>query len=346
MDLLGRYLQAVRFWLPRAKQDDIVAELSEDIRSQIEEREKKLGSKLSEAEIGELLKKRGRPMLVANQFLPQQSLIGPVLFPIYKFVLKIVILFYLLPIAILFHLVPWLLAWRGFMSYDTVSRSMHSVGDSLAGTWESFWVAALIAVGVVTIVFAVLERMQVQNKLLEDWDPSKLRPVRDPNRIPRASSIVELGVNVVFVGWWVNGMWSQTIFEHSGVRIVFGPVWQYFFWAFLLLALGNIALAAVNLFRPYWTRLRGSIRLIGDVAGSVVFCWLFRVHILAEIRVPNVSAARAAEICNAINVNMARSFPFAVLACVMIVALADVGRLVRLRSKGTRQQQMPTTAGV
>ena len=36
-ELLERYLQAVRFWLPKAQQEDILAELSEDLRSQIEE---------------------------------------------------------------------------------------------------------------------------------------------------------------------------------------------------------------------------------------------------------------------------------------------------------------------
>ncbi len=34
MDLLDRYLQAVGSWLPKAQRDDIVAELSEDIRTQ------------------------------------------------------------------------------------------------------------------------------------------------------------------------------------------------------------------------------------------------------------------------------------------------------------------------
>ena len=32
MELIDRYLQAVRFWLPKAQADDIIAELSEDIR--------------------------------------------------------------------------------------------------------------------------------------------------------------------------------------------------------------------------------------------------------------------------------------------------------------------------
>ena len=38
MELLNRYVQAVKFWLPSSQQDDIAAELSEDIRSQIEAR--------------------------------------------------------------------------------------------------------------------------------------------------------------------------------------------------------------------------------------------------------------------------------------------------------------------
>lgn len=37
-DLLARYLQAVGFWLPRAAKDDILAEISEDLHSQIDDR--------------------------------------------------------------------------------------------------------------------------------------------------------------------------------------------------------------------------------------------------------------------------------------------------------------------
>ena len=42
MELVQRYLQAVKFLLPRAQQDDIVKELSEDIRSQMEDKEAEL----------------------------------------------------------------------------------------------------------------------------------------------------------------------------------------------------------------------------------------------------------------------------------------------------------------
>ena len=40
-DLIDRYLQAVRFWLPKShRQEDLLAEFGEDLRSQIEEKER------------------------------------------------------------------------------------------------------------------------------------------------------------------------------------------------------------------------------------------------------------------------------------------------------------------
>ena len=79
MQLVERYLQAVKFWLPKQQKEDILAELSADIQSQIEDRETVLGRALNETEIEEVLKQRGRPCLVASRFRPQESLIGPVL---------------------------------------------------------------------------------------------------------------------------------------------------------------------------------------------------------------------------------------------------------------------------
>ena len=56
MALVDRYLHAVKFWLPRNQKDDIIAELSEDLRSQIEDQEAELGHKLTDAEVEPILK--------------------------------------------------------------------------------------------------------------------------------------------------------------------------------------------------------------------------------------------------------------------------------------------------
>jgi len=66
MELIDRYLQAVKFWLPKAQKQDIIAELSEDIRSQVEEKEAELGRKLNDAEVEAILIQRGSPIVVAK----------------------------------------------------------------------------------------------------------------------------------------------------------------------------------------------------------------------------------------------------------------------------------------
>jgi D-alanyl-D-alanine-carboxypeptidase/D-alanyl-D-alanine-endopeptidase len=334
MELLDRYLRAVRFWLPRAQQDDIVTELSEDIRSQVEEQESEFGRKLNAAEVESILKQAGRPLLVANRYMPQQYLVGPLLFPVYRLVLIIVILCYLL---------PWLLVWIGLMTFDPSYRSSHSLAGDLIGGWGSFWITAFIAIGVVTVVFALLERVQSKSNFLADWDPRRLPVSSDPVRIGRSRSTVGLAASVVFIFWWVTGMWPQTIFDRAGVRIVLAPEWRTYFWAFVLLALANIALAAVSVSRPYWARVRGIARLLIDAAGSAVICWFFKAHILAEIIAPNLSAERAAAISISINEYMSRAFPFAVIACVLVVALTDARRLVRLRGHRARLIQSLVT---
>src|SRR5205807_1757199 len=150
------------------------------------------GRKMNEAEVAEILKGRGRPVLVANRFLPQQHLIGPILFPIYVFVLKIVAAFYM---------VPWILVWIGI----AVSRAVHTGHDLqlAASFWTAFWPMAFSMVGSITIIFAILERVQAKSSFMEQWDPRKLPPVRNPNRIPVANSVIEVAANLVFLLWLI-----------------------------------------------------------------------------------------------------------------------------------------------
>ena len=88
MELLDRYLQAVKKHLPWQRQDDILAELRANLESQLEDKEAELGRPLTKAEAEAWLKQIGAPMQVAARYQPQQYLIGPSLFPIYLYVLK------------------------------------------------------------------------------------------------------------------------------------------------------------------------------------------------------------------------------------------------------------------
>ncbi|HET9182305.1 MAG TPA: hypothetical protein VFP59_09250 [Candidatus Angelobacter sp.] len=332
MELIDRYLQAVKFWLPKGQQEDIAAELLEDIQSQIEEKESALGRNLTEDEIAQALKQRGRPLLVASRYSPQgqQYVVGPLLFPAYRFVLKVVALCYVM---------PWLLVWAGFILFNPPFRSHHSIRYDLLSVGGPFWNTIFIVFGTVTAVFAVLERMQSRTNFLENWDPRKLRPVVDPRRISRLSSVIEIGVNLTFIVWFTSGLWMRFISEVSGARIVLTGQWKVFFWVLLVIASGNIILSGTNLLRPYWTVVRAGLRLLADAADAWVFCWFFKAHLLAAISSPHLSPAQAAALRDLINTNLEKAFPFAVLACVLVVALVNVGRFIRLRSNGARPLQ-------
>lgn len=319
MDLVDRYVHAVRFWLPRSQEVDIASELSEDLRADIDDRQAALGRALNTNELEALLKERGRPLLVATRYLPQRYLIGPVLFPVYRFVLAIVTLGYL---------VPWLLTWMGLASFNPDYRS--HVGAIVGGLWGSFWITTFIAVGVVTLVFALLERFQVPATLVE-WNPRRLPPVRDARRIPRLQSAIAIAVGVGFIVWWAVDMSSATVFDRAGVRVVVSPAWRAFYWQVLAVALANLALTAINLVRPYWTLTRAAIQTAIDLAGAATFCWLLKLSILAELATPQLSPSRAAEVVSTINTNLARAFPVAVAFSLIVVALVDVGRMIRLR---------------
>jgi hypothetical protein len=202
----------------------------------------------------------------------------------------------------------------------------------------TFWTLIFTSSGVVTIVFTVLERVP-REKFLDDWDPRKLPTVRvsDRGQIKRSSSIAEVIANLLVVFWWLNLSWFNSLVFPVGVHVVLSPIRHYFYWGFLSVALLSIALSVTNLLQPYWTRTRSYMKLGLDIAGSGLFCWVVKARMLAEVIWPNVSAAKTAEVVAAINTNAARSFPFAVAACVLIVVLADLPRLISSRPSGSQK---------
>ena len=324
MELIERYLEAVKFWLPKRQKDDIIAELSADIHAQIEERETTLGRALTEAEVEELLKLRGNPLLVANRFLPQESLIGPVFFPIYRFVLKIFAFGYLLPAT---------LVWIGLMTFSATYRMEQTHTSWFAAFTSLFsylWCTTCLVVVPLTIAFVVLERQQDRVRFFDLWSPRKLPPVHNPNLIPRSSSAIEVAVNLIFFVWWAVYAHSPELRIGSMIHIYFQPQWLWFFWGYLALALGNAALSATNLLRPFWTITRAKLRLFSDGVGAALFCWLMQANILAGITAKNLTAEKAIGLTQAFNHWMTTLFPAAIVVGLVVIA-TGIYRMVRLK---------------
>jgi len=322
MELIEKYLQAVKFWLPSSQQNDIAAELREDIRSEVEERESQLGRSLNENEVEALLKQRGRPLLVAEKYLPQRSLIGPVLFPAYWFVLKIVLLCYL---------VPSIGVWIGLVAFSPQYRA-HHLGLAALKDFLVLWTNAWVAFTLPTIVFATLERVKNQNWLTNDWSPRKLPAVRDTQRISRANSGFELVFGVIFGIWWLQILWTLVVFDTSGIRVTLAPEWHKFFWAFLPLGVFNTALSAVNFVRPYWTRLRRGLRAAVNLVSAGLLFFIVKDYAPLLVQATGMPADAARVLDKSLNLTIHLSFAIAAVIC-LIIGILELWRAARTESK-------------
>lgn len=332
MEMIDRYLQAVRFWLPKKQQDDIIAELSEDLRAQLEERESALGRKLTEADVEALLRKRGSPILVAGGYLPQRSLIGPLLFPLYLFVLKIVTACVVGAVGL-----SWIVA-IATLAFSSVSSHHHLAYAGVS--WGSLWTAWFSSAAMVTLLFAILERTQARTRILESWNPRKLPPLRHPHLIPRSSSAIELAVNLCVVVWWGLNMPSPLTLHFGSLSVVLSAAWAWFFWGILLLTLGSAGLSLANLLRPWWTVGRTATRIALDLAGGLFFCWLMKAQIVVAIHWPGALPEHTAAVVSGVNTWLDRMFPVAVAITVIILA-TNIYRMIRLRRKQPAQPMHP-----
>jgi hypothetical protein len=263
MELLNRYLQAVRFFLPRAQQDDIVRELSENLHSAIEDREGDLGRPLTEDELAALLRAHGHPMMVAGRYRSNQQLIGPTFFPIYVFALKAG-----LGIALLVTVV--------LLTIGTVMQG--DAGRHLLEAFLAYPGRALMVFAWTTLGFAALDWARTRVKLTHSWDPRTLPALVAPgDAISRTRSICEFLLVSAATIWLAMLPWAPVmIFGPAAAFIAPGPVWSTVYPAILLMSFATLALHATNVARPFWTPTRGYLRAALHAGGVVVTLVLLR----------------------------------------------------------------------
>jgi len=267
--LLDRYLHAVRFWLPKAQQQDIVNELSEDLHAQIEEQESALKRPLNESELEAILKRCGSPIIVASRYRPQKYLIGPALFPIWQFVLKLVLVWVLLPILVVVI---------GPALVSASSRWQPAV-------WQTFSMLCTVLISTaaaITIVFAVLERLESRLRLLDRWNPHSLPPApRTEKRPSRTQSVFEIITGVAGLLWLLAlPHYPFLVLGPLAEFLKAAPLWPRFYLPMALLAILGVAYQCVGLFRPQWTWLPPAGRLLNTLLSLAI------LHFLIELSAP------------------------------------------------------------
>lgn len=267
MDLLKRYLQAVKFFLPRAQQEDIIRELSDNLLSQFEDREAELGRPLTEAEQADILRAHGHPMLVAGRYRSRQQLIGPVFFPIYVFALQAG-----LAVALLVTLV------EGTITAVLHNRAFDHIVEHIVATLLRYPGRALMVFGWTTLCFAALDVAQKHVRLTHAWDPRTLPEFKiDEPGMSRVHALFEL----IFM--WAGIVWLMLIprmpFLILGPAAAFvepAPIWRTVYVPILLMAVASSALTLMNFVRPYWTPVRSYARIALNVVALSIAIVLAR----------------------------------------------------------------------
>ncbi len=159
--MLEDYLRAVSRLLPKAKRDDIIAELRDEILTRIEARESELGRTLNDVETEQLLRDFGHPIVVAARYRegPQYG-VGPTLYPYWMLAMRLAVIIEVCASGFVF-----LAKVVGGVNVAEAFGS--AIGSGLTGT--------MTLIGFATVVAWLIERKSINIDYLNNWRVRDLR---------------------------------------------------------------------------------------------------------------------------------------------------------------------------
>jgi hypothetical protein len=267
--LLDRYVYAVERRLPQAQRADIGAELRETIQSRIDEEAASKGRGLTDAELSDILKSVGRPIVVASRYGTTQYLIGPSLYPYYVSTLKTVAVV-ALPILIISVVV------RALGSDTPVLAALGVLGRAMN--------TALVAFGIVTVIFWQMGRPAARPDFDHEWDPADLPepPATEPQTVPRTASIGHAVCLAIYLLWWVGVLPLPQLVRLWTERYTpqLAPVWLDVSLAVTLLFAFQLVLHLLAVWRPLVPRWRLVLHMAGNVLALGIISYLVQADSL------------------------------------------------------------------
>jgi hypothetical protein len=239
--------------------NDIVAELRDALMVCREEQTTELGRPLTSEEDEHLLRDFGHPVVVAARYKRHQYLIGPDLYPVYAFVLKLVLVIVAASALVV-----------GVLTDVALGGA---AGVALEKAIAIAWNGAFVAVGAVTIVFAGLQRYSPPLKFLTNWRARDLPRLRKPRRVTWFEHVAAIVVHVMFILWWTGAIQLSPFIPlkaGQSLHLALGSVWQGLYWPVLGLAVAVIAVHGLRLARETSRRLAQSLDLALQLAFLVV----------------------------------------------------------------------------
>jgi hypothetical protein len=215
MEILDRYIYEVGRHLPRKLRSDVQVELHSLLHETLDERAREAGRPADAKLAAQVLREFGTPQEVADRYAPKaRYLIGPRWYPTYILVVKVVAI--VLPSILAAFLIVALLFSKGPLAPLSAGKVARMV-------W-TFVTAGIFNLGILTLVFAIVERTQIQpDQEVEAWDPGMLPPVDDPDRISAGGMVFGMYM-ILAVAVLLNfyPQWLVTGFRLEGDQAVWG----------------------------------------------------------------------------------------------------------------------------
>jgi hypothetical protein len=346
MELLDRYLQAVKKHLPWQRQDDIIAELRANLESQLEDKEAELGRPLTATEAEAWIKQMGPPMQVAASYQPQRYLIGPGVFPMYWFVLRIACFWS----VVIYSIVSLVEIFSGqFPSLAAVVGAIFNVPHIL-----------LITAAWVTLTFAVIELIAAQYPATcpglashpFNWTPGTLPAVKEDEatgKKPRsfAHAVAEVIFGFLFLAWLL--LIPRHPFLLMGPGAVFlqvspyklAPIFVQIFWWLVALNVFQLAWRIIDLWRGSWRRQRPAQQIVIKALGLIPTVLLLTApdHASIVLRHPALDQARYGKGLATFNRGIHQAFLF---VCAIVV-LQLVWEIIRWARHANRKRMSATS---
>jgi hypothetical protein len=227
MELIDRYVHAVGKRINKKQREDIEKELRSLILDELEAKTK--GREPTEEDIVAVLKAMGHPARVAVKYNSQEhGLIGPGLLDTYYLVLKIV------TAAVAFGVTVGVIVNICQAPMNAGALILQWIGQVISG--------AIGAVGGVTIVFAILERVvpefSIYNPKGPDWNPKDLPPVPSKaDEIKLGDPIASMVFTVIAIVLFNFFLDKLGVYYSDGGPLNFIPIFN---------------MAAIALFLPFW----------------------------------------------------------------------------------------------
>ena len=317
-DLVERYLAAIARELPEAQRADIVAELRDELMSRIEGEEERLGRPLTMIELEAALRDFGNPLVVAGRFRRIQYLIGPQIFPFWWQAIKVTMT---VIAAVYVVLIVVALLVRGEGSAD-LPQPVLVLG---------------FAFGLITFMFAMVERYGKPERLARRWRPRRLPPAKGKTKSP-FEIMVEIGMTLVALGWWVGLIHFENVMPGTGLRVDLAQVWADWHWWIVAYFIGELIVNGHALLQPARARLNAGLAIARNIGAAIILLNIRAAGHFVEIGSPYLSPDALAQA----QANFDRGFGFGIgVAIAIFIALAAVEAWRLLGFLRTRPSPQP-----